>query len=121
MVKTNLPVLVLKNMFLFPSSEIRLEFDDDKAKELLSLVENYYDNHLLIVIPNDPFEVDPDINELPKLGVIGKIKLKMDMPNGKTRVVIRGRGRAKVFAYANDDDIYEAMISKIDTYTLAQM
>lgn len=116
MVKTNLPVLVLKNMFLFPSSEIRLEFEDDKAKELLSLVENYYDNHVLIVIPNDPFEVEPTIEELPKLGVIGKIKLKMDMPNGKTRVVIRGRGRAKVFAYANDEDIYEAMISKIDSY-----
>ncbi|MGN0973486.1 MAG: endopeptidase La [Bacilli bacterium] len=112
--KTNLPVLVLKNMFLFPSSEIRLEFDDNKAKELLSLAENYYDNHLLIVIPKDPFEVDPDMSELPKLGIIGKIKLKMDMPNGKTRVVIRGRGRAKVFAYALDDGIYEAMVSKIE-------
>lgn len=112
--KTNLPVLVLKNMFLFPSSEIRLEFDDVKAKELLSLAENYYDNHLLIVIPKDPFEVDPDMSELPKLGIIGKIKLKMDMPNGKTRVVIRGRGRAKVFAYALDDGIYEAMVSKIE-------
>ena len=114
MVKTNLPVLVLQNMFLFPSNEIRLEFDDDRAKSLLSLAENYYDNHLLIVIPNDPFESNPDISELPKIGVIGKINLKMDMPNGKTRVVIRGRGRAKIFAYAIDDDIYEAMVSKIE-------
>ena len=64
-------------MFLFPSSEIRLEFDDVKAKELLSLAENYYDNHLLIVIPKDPFEVDPDMSELPKLGIIGKIKLRI--------------------------------------------
>ena len=114
MVKTNLPVLILQNMFLFPSNEIRLEFDDDKVKELLSLAENYYDNHLLIAIPNNPFEINPDISELPKIGVIGKIKLKMDMPNGKTRVVIRGRGRAKIFAYAIDDDIYEAMVSKIE-------
>ena len=118
MVKTNLPVLVLRNMFLFPSSEIRLEFDDDKAKELLSLAESYYDNHLLIVVPHDPLELDVDMTELPKLGVIGKIKLKMDMPNGKVRVVIRGRGRAKVFAYGVDDDIYEAMISKIETVKL---
>ena len=35
--KSNLPVLLLKNMVLFPFNEIRIEFDNDEDKKLISL------------------------------------------------------------------------------------
>jgi len=114
MVKTNLPVLLIKDMVLFPSNELRLEFSDLTQKQLLSLTESYYDNHLLVVTPLDILEINPDITELPKIGVIANIKMKMDMPNGKTRVVLEGIKRVSVLSYTKDDDFYEAIIGSQD-------
>ena len=109
--KSNLPVLLLKNMVLFPYNEIRLEFENDNDKKLLSLSESCYENSILIVNPNDSLETDPEIDELPNYGVVGKIKMKLDMPNGKTRIILLGENRAKIYAYSKDDGIYEALYS----------
>ena len=60
--KTKLPVLVLKNIILFPHSEIRLELENNKDKELISLADAYYNKHILIMHPLDALE---DSIELP--------------------------------------------------------
>ena len=74
MIKTTLPVLILKGAILFPNSEIRLEIDSDSDKELLSLAESCYDKNILIVNQMDPLEETPDVLELPNVGVLGLMK-----------------------------------------------
>lgn len=113
MVKTNLPVLLIRNMVLFPHSEMRLEFDSENDKKLLSLAESYYNSSILVVNPKDNLEIDPDISELPKIGIIANIKMKIEMPNGKTRIILSGVNRVKVHTYNKEDNIYEAMISEL--------
>ncbi len=113
MQKTNLPVLLIRNMVLFPHSEMRLEFESDNDKKLLSLAESYYNSKILVAIPKDSLEIDPDISELPKIGVVAQIKMKIEMPNGKTRIILSGLNRARVHAYNKEDNIYEAMTSNI--------
>lgn len=113
MVKTKLPVLVVRDMVLFPFHEMRLEFDKLEYKQLFSIAESLYQNHLLVVTPLDTLEVKPDITELPKIGVIASIKMKMDMPNGKTRVVLEGVQRVRVSSYEEEDQLYDAVISQI--------
>ena len=114
MVKTNLPVLLIRNMVLFPHSEMRLEFDNDNDKKLLSLAESYYNSNILVVNPRDNLEIDPDISELPKIGVVANIKMKIEMPNGKTRIILSGVKRVRIHTYNKEDNIYEAMISDIE-------
>ena len=109
--KSNLPVLLLRNMVLFPFNEIRIEFDTEEDKKLLYLSESCYDNNILIVNPNDNLEVKPDVSELPNYGVLGSIKMKLDMPNGKTRIILSGEARVRIFAYSKDEEIYEALYS----------
>ncbi len=109
--KSNLPVLLLRNMVLFPYNEIRIEFDREEDKKLLYLSESCYENNILIVNPNDNLETTPDINELPGYGILASIKMKLDMPNGKTRIILSGEARVKIFAYSKDDEIYEALYS----------
>lgn len=111
MTKTSLPVLLIRNMVLFPWSEIRLEFDSDNDKKVISLAESFYENNIVIVNPKDLLEIDPDISELPKIGVLATIKMKIDMPNGKTRIILSGINRVYVHAYTKDDNIFEAMVS----------
>ena len=53
MTKTSLPVLLIRNMVLFPWSEIRLEFDSDNDKKVISLAESFYENNIVIVNPKD--------------------------------------------------------------------
>lgn len=111
MTKTSLPVLLIRNMVLFPWSEIRLEFDSDNDKKVISLAESFYENNIVIVNPKDLLEIDPDISELPKIGVLANIKMKIDMPNGKTRIILSGINRVYVHAYTKDDNLFEAMVS----------
>ncbi len=115
MIKTNLPVLIIKNLILFPSSEIRLEFEREEEKQLLSLSENYYQNKIIVVNPIHDFDTSIDANELPMIGVVGLIKMKMEMPNGKTRIIIKGENRAKIYAYSKDEELFEAMTTNIET------
>ena len=77
------------------------------------MAEAYYNNHILVVNPTDLLEEDPDISELPKIGVIGYIKLKMDMPNGRTRVIIEGINRTEVFNYNKEEELFEAVIGNV--------
>ena len=109
--KTSLPVLLIRNMAIFPWSEVRLEFDKDSDKKTLSLAESFYNNNVVLVNPKDLLEIDPEIEELPKIGVLCQIKMKIDMPNGKTRIILSGVNRVKIHTYSKEDNIYEAMIS----------
>ena len=113
MTKTSLPVLLIRNMVLFPWSEVRLEFDNDNDKKTISLSESFYENNIVIVNPKDLLEIDPEIDELPKVGVLAQIKMKIDMPNGKTRIILSGINRVEVHAYTKEDNIYEAMVSTV--------
>lgn len=109
--KTSLPVLLIRNMTIFPWSEVRLEFERDSDKKTLSLAESFYENNVVIVNPNDLLEIDPEIEELPKMGVLCQIKMKIDMPNGKTRAILAGINRVNIYTYSKEDNIYEAMVS----------
>ena len=53
MLKTNLPVLVLHDVVLFPHAEIKLEFEASLDKKIISLAENYYNNNYLYVKQNN--------------------------------------------------------------------
>jgi len=99
---SKLPVLVLKNIILFPYSEIRLELENNKDKELISLAESYYNKHILIIHPNDELEETIDKTSFPRIGVIGYISMKIDLPNNKTRIVIKGLKRTKVLSYIEE-------------------
>lgn len=115
----NLPVIVLKNIILFPNSEIRLELESNDQKELLSLAESYYNKNILVVHQTDLLETSYDINDLPNIGVVGYISMKIDLPNNKTRVVIRGINRVYVNDYIKEDgiligDITPVNIDKLD-------
>mgnify|MGYP003310913922 CR=1 FL=1 len=60
-------------------SSVSAAYDVDK--KIISVAESFYENKLIIVNPKDLLEADPDISELPKIGVLAQIKMKIDMPN----------------------------------------
>ena len=120
--RLNLPVIVLKSVILLPNNDIRFEVDTKKTSNLIDLVEMFHDNKLLVVSQNNPLEENPNINQLPKVGVIGVIKSKIDLPNGKTRIVISGQVRASIVEYVStskEDDIIESFVTPIPEQPLS--
>ena len=116
MVETNLPILYLREEVLLPFNEIRLEFNLDKDKEILSIAEKYHDSHLLLVNLSDPLEEEPDINNLPKVGVLGKIKSKIVLPTGSARVVITGIDRVGIINYIETTTYTSAFVVPTKEY-----
>lgn len=116
MVETNLPILYLREMILLPYNEIRLEFTNDEDKKVLSLAEKQHDSHLLLVNLLDPLEEEPDINELPEIGILSKIKSKIDLPNGITRVVLIGIDRVSISSYAKIENTLSAFVVPTKEY-----
>ncbi len=115
MIKTNLPVILLRGLVLLPNSEIRLEITAEIDKKMIQTSEIFHDNHILVVSSIDPLEEEPDINDLPKLGVIGKIKSSIEIDDTKLRVLIKGINRVNVFNYIkfDENDTLESVIGPI--------
>lgn len=115
--KINLPVLILRGIVLLPNNDIRLEFDNSTSKNIIDVSEMFHDSNILVISNPDLIEEEPDLKKLPKLGVIAKINNRMDLPNGKTRVVISGIRRARVHELLNTNkqfDIMESIVSNIE-------
>ena len=111
MVETNLPVIFLKDQILLPYNELRLEFTSEIDKLVLNNSESYHDSYLLLVNLTDPLEVNPTIRELPKVAILGKIKSKIELPNGIVRTVIVGIDRVEVLNYIeNENNTFEAFV-----------
>ena len=105
-------VLIINDMVIFPNNEVRVEYDNVYDKQMIDIVDRIDDDLMLIVNPID--EDNIDVTSFPKYGVLGRLKLKMNVPNGKTRIVIEGIERVEISAYEEDDKFYRANYKELD-------
>lgn len=111
-----LPIMLLKGLVLLPNQEVRLELNNNISSKVITLANKHHRGYLLVVCPKDQYEESPEVSDLPLVGVIGKIKSKIELPNGSLRVVITGIKRVKIQKYLNqaeDDDILEANYTEL--------
>ncbi len=114
--KIDLPVILLKGIILLPNNELKLEIDGASSHNIIDIAEMFNNNKVLVVSQINPLEETPEINELPRIGVIAKINNKMELPNGKIRIVLSGLSRARVYEYLNaskNDNVLEAIVSEL--------
>ena len=116
MTQTNLPILYLRDVVLLPFNDIRLEFSNDIDKKILNIAESNYDGYVLLINLNDPLEEEPDYNTLPDIGILGKIKSKIDLPNCITRVVMTGIDRVEIVSINNNNDFLSAFVISTKEY-----
>ena len=120
MIKTNLPVIILKGAVLLPYCEFRLDLSNSFEKHILELSEKHHDSHILIVSQTNPLEEDVDINNLPKIGTIAKITMKMQIGRN-TRIILEGINRVNVLEYndyENEKNILNAVITSTTQFAM---
>lgn len=117
MVKTTLPVILLRGVVLLPYSEIRLELTNDTDKEAFRLAEENHDGNILIVPLANPLDESFNVDDLLKVGIMGKINLKMELSNGITRAVISGINRVNVYNYTTYEDSTNILKASVGSTT----
>ncbi len=110
--KQKLAVLVLNDVVVFPNNEVRIEYDDSFEKASIDYTDSTSDKYLVIVNPLDLNYVE-DVTSLPSYGILGQLKLKLTVPNGKTRVVIQGIRRVEVSNYFYQGEFYQADVKEV--------
>lgn len=121
MVKTSLPVIVLKGIVLLPHCELRVEFSSDIEKNILQNAEDYSDGHVLVVTQINELEEHVNIKNLPKVGVVAKVKSKITLSNNHIRVILEGLNRTEVHSYVKygeEKDTIECQIGPSTVYEL---
>ena len=98
--KYNLPVILLKGTVLIPQNELKLEFEDEFSKNIIDEAELFHDN-LILIVTKSSLEENIIIKDLPRIGTVAEITRKLELPNGKVRVVLKGKYRAGVLEYLN--------------------
>ena len=110
--KEKLAVLVLHDVVVFPNNEVRIEYDDSFEKSSIDYADSTDSKYLVIVNPLDLDYVE-DVTSLPSYGILGQLKLKLMVPNGKTRVVIQGIRRVEVSNYFYQNGFYQADVKEV--------
>ena len=104
-------------MVLLPYNELRIEISKENEKRILELSERRHDNHILFVNLIDSLEEKPNVRKLSKIGILGKVKSKIELSNGIIRIVVIGIDRVEVLNYIeNDDNTYEAFVIPTKAY-----
>ena len=110
--KEKLAVLVLHDVVVFPNNEVRIEYDDSFEKSSIDYADSTDSKYLVIVNPLDLDYVE-DVTSLPSYGILGQLKLKLMVPNGKTRIVIQGIRRVEVSNYFYQNGFYQADVKEV--------
>lgn len=114
MIKTKLPVIVLRNLVLLPHGEIKLEISNTDDKNIIDNSIKYHDNYVILVSAKGLINENIELTELPNVGIIGKITSNFELPNNHIRINIEGINRANIFNYIdNKNSNLEAVIGPI--------
>lgn len=105
-------VLIINDMVIFPNNEVRIEYDNTFDKQMINIIDKLESDLMLIVNPIEE-NLDIDVTNLPSYGTLGKLKFKMAVPNGKTRVVIEGLKRVEISNYQKEEKFYYANYKEI--------
>lgn len=108
----NIPVILLKNLVILPNQEIKLELNNVISGKAINDASSNFKSEILVVAPMDLLEEEPSVDDLPKVGVIAKIKNKIDN-DGVIEVKLRGLKRVAVNKYyqeKNNDVLYSEVM-----------
>lgn len=95
----HIPVFILNELVILPGQEIKIDLSNEMSKKIIKSASKSNDNRVLVIAPKNPLESDPSFEDLPSIGVIAKIKSKIELSSGNLRIVLKGLFRVKIEKY----------------------
>ena len=119
--KYNLPAILLKGLIILPDQEIKLEINNKFSKKTVETSRREYENKVLVVCPKNQQEEEPDVSDLPKVGVVAEVISSVKLPNGNDRVVLKGIKRVAVIKYFNSRKTRDVLLSKVEDIEIPKL
>lgn len=94
-----IPVFILNELVILPNQDIKIDLINESTKKVIKESSKKYSDNILVIAPKNPLESSPSIDDFPNVGVIAKIKSKIELSDNKMRIVIRGKKRVNIDKY----------------------
>jgi len=108
-----LPVLPLRDIVVFPDMVAPLFVGRDKSVRALEMVDEA-DNEIMLIAQEDPSVDDPSDADVYKTGTVAVILQLLKLPDGTVKVLVEGRGRARLNALHDRGGYFEADVTMLD-------
>jgi ATP-dependent Lon protease len=112
-VPEELPVVALRDLVFFPYMVLPLLIGREPSVAALEVAEKG-DGLLLLVAQKDAAVVDPQEEDIHRLGTVIRVIQKTDLPDGTSRVVMEGLGRARIEDFVPWEGGFRARVTLID-------
>lgn len=112
MPRTEMPLLPLRGVLVFPFMVVPLEVGREKS--LKALEQAMLDSRELVFVAQRDSRLDaPGVEDLYEVGVIGEVKQLLKMPSGGSKVVVEGRSRATVHRIEDAGEYFTAEVEEV--------
>lgn len=110
--KTELPLLPLKNTVLYPGVVIPITVGRDKSlKAIKAAFES--DRMIVVVAQRDAAAEEPKPEELYQVATVAKIVKRLRMPDGSSTVIIQGNRRVRLQSIVSESPHFVATVSPL--------
>ncbi len=106
----NYPVLPLRDIVVFPHMIVPLFVGREKSIRALEEVIGT-DRQILLVTQKNATDDDPSPAAIFEVGTAANVLQLLKLPDGTVKVLVEGRGRAKIDSYTDREEFYEAAAS----------
>ena len=106
------PVLPLRDIVVFPHMIVPLFVGREKSVRALEEVMNE-DKQILLLTQKIAAEDDPTSDGLHTIGTMATVLQLLKLPDQTVRVLVEGKGRARVTGFTDRTDFFQANIEKI--------
>jgi ATP-dependent Lon protease len=109
----NLPVLVLRDIVVFPYMIVPLYVGRPKSKKAIDRVLNS-DRMILLLTQKDSNIENPNAEEMYRVGTVALIVRMLKLPDSRMRVLVQGISRVKVQSLQDDGKMITSSIKVIE-------
>ncbi|WP_425382809.1 endopeptidase La [Spiroplasma endosymbiont of Melieria omissa] len=99
---TNIPVLVTRGSFVFPTVEIELEVGRHKSVAAINESVAKFNSEIILVSQKDPKVDNPQLSEVYNHGTLCKVQIQKSHNDGTLTVSFYGQQRVKVSKFYDD-------------------
>ncbi|MDE1151185.1 MAG: endopeptidase La [Micavibrio sp.] len=115
--ETKHPVLPLRDIVVFPHMIVPLFVGREKSVKALesAMADN---KQVLLVTQKSAQQDDPTAGDLYNIGTLGTVLQLLKLPDGTVKVLVEGQKRAKILAYTDRPEYFEATAEIIEEKTV---
>src|SRR5689334_19501712 len=106
------PVLPLRDIVVFPHMIVPLFVGREKSVRALEEVMND-EKQILLLTQKNKDDDDPSAEALHSVGTLATVLQLLKLPDQTVRVLVEGKGRARVTGFVPRTDFFQATIEKI--------